>query len=72
MSGEQARWTWTLAVDLDDPDLSEDLARGWASQAEAEDWLKDVFGDLLAVGAEEATLVEGTRQVYSMRLDADT
>ena len=62
-------WSWSLPVGLDDADLAEDLARGWASQAEAEDWLKDVFAELLAAGVGQATLTEGGRQVYSMRLD---
>ena len=55
---------------VEDPYLSEELARGWDTRDEAESWLSSVYADLLDEGVQEVTLIEDGLPVYSMGLDA--
>jgi len=62
-------FTWDCDKTLEDPYLREDLAHGWDTRDEAEEWLSSVFADLLAEEVREATLVEDGAPVYTMSLN---
>ncbi|MDR2974183.1 MAG: hypothetical protein LBV00_05645 [Propionibacteriaceae bacterium] len=61
-------WTWRLPAAIDDPELEAEAASGWASQEEAEDWLREVFADLADQGVAEVTLMNEDSTVYTMSL----
>lgn len=59
-------WTWRM-LDAEGREVavSADFAdQVFGSQAEAEGWFSDVFGDLADEGVDAVTLYEGDREVY--------
>ena len=59
-------WTWRM-LDAEGREVavSDDFAgEKFVSQAEAEAWFSDVFGELAAEGVDAVTLYEGGREVY--------
>ena len=59
-------WRWLL-LDADGGEVAVegDLAdQRFASQADAESWLGEVFPDLAAAGVDQVTLLEADREVY--------
>lgn len=59
-------WTWRLESSAGAPvDAGEDLAdQRFASQADAESWVGEIWADLAAQGVDAVTLFEHDRQVY--------
>jgi|GEM_PF-1562693 len=64
-------WTWSVGQTPADSDLAQDLADGWASREDAEDWLSHTFADLLDEGCSQAVLTDDGTPVYTMDLGAD-
>ena len=59
-------WRWRLEDGAGaEVAVTEELAdQRFASQADAESWVGEVFADLAAEGVDGVTLFEGERQVY--------
>lgn len=59
-------WWWRLeAAGGDEVDVSGDLAgQRFASQADAESWVGEIWSDLAGEGVDAVTLFEHDRQVY--------
>ncbi|MDR0784061.1 MAG: hypothetical protein LBE83_09955 [Propionibacteriaceae bacterium] len=67
---EPDRWGWAFPGPPTLPaDLADDLAEGWSSRTEAEDWLRLVFDDLAESGVEQVELMWGTTSMYTMGLE---
>jgi hypothetical protein len=64
-------WTWEPSSSVEDVDIQDDLVTGWATREDAEEWMTTAFGDLLAEGVDEVTLVDGTSPQYTMHLGDD-
>ncbi|MCW2815378.1 MAG: hypothetical protein JWN84_2833 [Nocardioides sp.] len=63
-------WAWRLEdasgaeVTPSGEGTDELVEQRFASQADAESWVGEVFGDLAAVGVDQVTLFEHDRRVY--------
>jgi len=66
-----AIYSWLVDRPPSSADLRADLATGWASRAEAENWLSLVYADLLADGLEDVTLLADGQPLYTMSLRTD-
>jgi hypothetical protein len=62
-------WTWEVTGSISDVDLALDLEQGWSDQDSAEQWLREMFADLLDDGVDEVTLVCDGEEIYSMSLE---
>lgn len=65
-SAAERPWWWRLEdADGAEVEIAGDLAgQRFASQADAESWVGEVFADLAAEGIDGVTLFEDERQVY--------
>ncbi len=65
-SAAERPWTWRLedasGSEVDVP--SEYAGRRFASQADAESWVGEIWSDLAEVGVHAVTLLEADRVVY--------
>ena len=65
-SAAERPWTWRLedasGSEVDVP--SEYAGRRFASQADAESWVGEIWSDLAEVGVDAVTLLEADRVVY--------
>jgi len=59
-------WHWRLenAAGVEVPVEDELADQRFASQADAESWVGEIWSDLAAEGVDAVTLFEGERQVY--------
>lgn len=59
-------WTWTLLDDAEsEAEVSDDLrGQRFATQADAESWVGEIWEELAEEGVAAVTLLEGDRVVY--------
>jgi hypothetical protein len=57
-------WTWLLETRESEPVATEVEIPAFPSQSDAESWLGEVWRELAAAGAAQATLLEDERVVY--------
>lgn len=65
-SPSERPWWWRLETSAGDEVAVEGELAGqrFASQADAESWVGEIWSDLAAEGVDAVTLFEGDRQVY--------
>lgn len=65
-SPSERPWWWRLETSAGDEVAVEAELAGqrFASQADAESWVGEIWSDLAAEGVDAVTLFEGDRQVY--------
>jgi hypothetical protein len=56
-------WSWRLES-ADGTPVTGATSERFPSQADAESWIGEVWGDLLDQGVDQVVLVEGEREVY--------
>jgi hypothetical protein len=65
-SSNAPRWRWRLedATGTEVRPVGLGAAPDFPSQSDAESWVGEVWRDLLEVGVDQVTLLEGDREVY--------